>query len=1227
MRANNTFTNGLNQDISKHLVPQDTLVDSFQVEILNKEGTNFSATCANGNDVAFTIPSGYEVMAAKEYNGLLYLVIVNKDTDKIEFGSYRSPESDVTEAGVPVADAYQAFQNLNGSRMRLNYADVGIEEDPEFIDLELQQDYDDSMNVIITSSGFNPLLVNSGFVYRDNKFYSTERSDYSTTDILDQVKLIIDSFTSLDITFDEIVAGGSLKPGNYVYYFSYLTEDLNESELVNQSSICQVTLGSGDNLRGGVDTDNASKTVSLILTSVDQTFSYIQPYFTYTSGDETKVKQTIKIDTPIRISGSTINFRHNGFEPATEIPTSEIGINFSGISSAGSLTTSKGYLFLANTSEPERRDEALSNFAKNIQIRASSVTKNSEFYKDPKNVYEKLGYFSGETYLVYAVFKYTSGGYSPAYPTSGFDYSTQLPNTDGLIKLPDVWSVNSTSSRNVVIKHLTANFPSDTSDIQDLISEVFLVRPERQNSTWIDQGIVFPTFKVPGVPNSNRDITKDFYLGSDDGKRIPLIEGMIDSYDWNAVGTSSVNGSKRFDIYSSMALESGGKDLINGKDWGYYGALSMSNEPFAAGALPNATISKLVGEVDLNIRDLIIWREDLLGHTYEAGTRFIFNNINYKSSGSANYKIDDIEFINENSYASGSNFISKLFAIYGETPDNPTTEYKFDLSFMPYFGISFEDNLYSNQNVNNPLGIKHRRHNQDGSIIEFDDRIALDYNEGDTRPSGAIVNLYSAEPLSIDQYYPNADSLAFNQIGKRYSINDLPSSTTDVYGGDCYIGEVYYTTYHSPYKDPSEITPDENNNDCGTIFSVMLESPNNLAIRHKYIQNASDLDSRDFYPANKDYREKRYQDSVRVSPGYAHDETDVDYFPNPSILPDVKSNFFTRIFHSAKHIPNSFVNGYRRITNGFQDYDTSMGPITKIVGYGNDLAIIFEHGVGLTPVNQRVQTGSDAAGSIFIEPSGVLSSQLGIRSYSTGSQHPYSVLKTDHFVYGIDAQRGIIWQLGPNGLKEISEGVISSKIIKTSNPRTGYDPIKKLVYFAADEWCYVYSEHLGKFAFTSDGSAGIYARLYGEGMFSFRDRTSYLWKENATMYGSDYSPYLEFVINENFSFTKVFDYINLYSNNVSPDRIEFHTLNYDGTINQKCTIQQGVDFWTQENKIKYRDKKFVAQIPRAEEVEYKELDWGLENRMRDKYVIVKVIYTSKNFELNSIGTEYRISKS
>lgn len=63
---------------------------------------------------------------------------------------------------------------------------------------------------------------------------------------------------------------------------------------------------------------------------------------------------------------------------------------------------------------------------------------------------------------------------------------------------------------------------------------------------------------------------------------------------------------------------------------------------------------------------------------------------------------------------------------------------------------------------------------------------------------------------------------------------------------------------------------------------------------------------------------------------------------------------------------------------------------------------VFEHGVALIPVNERVVSGEGAGGPAFINTANVLPLNPRMLSTNYGSMWPESVILTPNFMYGVD---------------------------------------------------------------------------------------------------------------------------------------------------------------------------------------------------------------------------------
>jgi hypothetical protein len=536
-------------------------------------------------------------------------------------------------------------------------------------------------------------------------------------------------------------------------------------------------------------------------------------------------------------------------------------------------------------------------------------------------------------------------------------------------------------------------------------------------------------------------------------------------------------------------------------------------------------------------------------------------------------------------------------------------------------------------------------------------------NLGLTVPAAFLVNLYGAGGvLSADTLYPTVDGITYKQVSPRYSWADSAAyinlagaaspNRIEVFGGDCYIGTTTRKLGHCP--DPVETAQVDFtkrwNIDSGLIITWCQESKYNPYLRKPRLYDTSESEKRSFFPYKTfgdiiQYRKYRYPETNYTCIGNATLSPPKSFFKISDLSPIIRNRYLNRIYHSEKHIPNAFKNGYRSFTpNNYRDYDSSMGAIIAMFNHRGGLLIIFEHGVGMTTIEQRVQTGVDAAGAIFVEPSGVLPPTLSYLSREIGSQDPLSLIQTPTAVYGVDRAKDKIWRIS-DGMKVISDESISSWIIENPvvNPRSGYDFENGEVIFTTDNWTLCFTETIDNFtSFYTLNDAYMYARR-NKHFYSFKDNVAHRHNSDSyTIYGNAKETIVEFVVNKANALAKVIDYVNVISNEVPPQTMEVFSYNQDVAIgpvlnpagmNQYTRVDYGVDIVTEEYTMKYRDKKYVVQVPDRTnyEVGTPQDDWGwLEStgRMRDKSMIIRLTYVTDNpLELSSVLTYFRYSQS
>jgi hypothetical protein len=86
------------------------------------------------------------------------------------------------------------------------------------------------------------------------------------------------------------------------------------------------------------------------------------------------------------------------------------------------------------------------------------------------------------------------------------------------------------------------------------------------------------------------------------------------------------------------------------------------------------------------------------------------------------------------------------------------------------------------------------------------------------------------------------------------------------------------------------------------------------------------------------------------------------------------------------------------LSTNYIDYPKDYGVITKIIDNGNNVYIIFEHGIG------SIQANVKESGSVGLGP-------LQIIDSTYGSMWKDSIIVTDVGIFGVDTVAKAIWKL------------------------------------------------------------------------------------------------------------------------------------------------------------------------------------------------------------------------
>ena len=261
---------------------------------------------------------------------------------------------------------------------------------------------------------------------------------------------------------------------------------------------------------------------------------------------------------------------------------------------------------------------------------------------------------------------------------------------------------------------------------------------------------------------------------------------------------------------------------------------------------------------------------------------------------------------------------------------------------------------------------------------------------------------------------------------------------------------------------------------------------------YSYTEEASTFGApRTFYPLTALSREGRSKknESYILNPALGSNMSSQYYFERPD-LPYIKDIFETRIAYSKLHATDGTSNKYRYFMPGqYKDYPITYGGITKIVPYGGNIVVVFEHGIGIIAVDSVVKVDNDK----IVNTGEVLADKVTMLTDTYGSQWIDSVILTGDgsssdqgAIYGVDTTNKAIWMVSGSSFKVISNACIEpflnknitlterelTPVVGIRNVKTHYVHYKKdvlftfydhLTGFEENAWNLVYNEGLGFF--------------------------------------------------------------------------------------------------------------------------------------------------------------------
>lgn len=307
-----------------------------------------------------------------------------------------------------------------------------------------QYSYDGSVNLILSDGYSKPKLINTRFSSTGKNTYQiVDRKGNNDTNIYDQgeqfeIDTSLYKLTSYipKLTLDCVYQGGQLPVGNYHFYLTYADSDGNETDFIAESGLISIFIGNDPkSIRQGFRNENSFKGVKLLLSNIDPSYSYVNIYFTRSTGDILQNSETIacKLSEPIFISNTQVQeINITGYENTEGISLSDINPIYEVIESAETITTSKNMLFLGNVKKQSPDHALLSDLALYFTPRLDTSEEynsqdhnyesNTKYtYQDPNYIYDKVGYWPEEIYRFGIVFIQADNTLTPVFNVRGIN--------------------------------------------------------------------------------------------------------------------------------------------------------------------------------------------------------------------------------------------------------------------------------------------------------------------------------------------------------------------------------------------------------------------------------------------------------------------------------------------------------------------------------------------------------------------------------------------------------------------------------------------------------------------------------------------------------------------------------------------------------------------------------------------------------------------------------------
>ena len=797
------------------------------------------------------------------------------------------------------------------------------------------------------------------------------------------------------------------------------------------------------------------------------------------------VTSAFKIEQDFYINQSSNTFiTITGFENVTEVPLEEVNPTYQIYGSVQTQAVAQNMLFLGNVDRPEILYNDLADCALrflpylytesydlNVGDDYSKSGKNT--YYDPNFIYDKVGYWDDEIYRFGVVFIQSDNTLTPVFNVRGIKDLTDSPN----YSLIEFYKDDKKSRNYISYNEETFIIAQEQENSERIINEDTTETLENVkgvvslNHSYV-KDIIGINFKVdPEVLEyllNTLGIKGMFFVRQ---KRIPttLCQAYTIAVDKvSHTPVLPVNGIKGY--YNSVADNTQDTKYITESFVSQSPGVVVQGPSFLKDIItkkPNRQLTHTFEERLIGLKENEVNKHAAICPDYDVNSPYLNSlftggdfSIRVANSGpleltqeSRHFKMavpdkkednyqtvkilgveDNVKLvaINDEMFSARAGEAEEAFRFAYVGRENKTTESSNYIrgSFGPYLGITGHDN--------------------DGYLIDIK---IPGYNKSN------MSDYFKIRYEDKSSYQAISDRIDMSRMEQWFKQDeDFQTLKKTLYRGDCYICQFTHR-FNRNFQDPSApINDDIVNPKCwddnfeytdGVLKKDNFDQINlgdvnavglGMWVTIPYIRSTMNLNvraiddsivdetaltghPRGFYP----YHPITYNGAYKVpealcyNKGFEKSLSERWNYEVPDV-PWIKNEFSNRIAYSDIQVTDAFRNGFRTFKGTtYRDYPKTYGSITKLVELQGNLLCVFEHGVALIPVNERVLAGEGDGGPTYINTSNVLPENPKVISDTFGSQWRESIIQTPHYIYGVDTVAKKIWRTNGNTLECISD--------------------------------------------------------------------------------------------------------------------------------------------------------------------------------------------------------------